>query len=93
MDWQTFLIVFGVGIAVVVGIVRWLGAPRWLAFSIPSGPLLVLFLYTFFTGAVAGGEGGGVPWWLFTGLLVLIALPVSAIIVFIIPKRHGKPSA
>ncbi len=93
LDWHTFLLLFGVGVAVVTGISRWLGASRWLAFFIPVAPLLVCTVFSFVTGAMAVGQGGAAPWWLLFGPLTLIALPVSAIIVFIIPKRHDKPSA
>ena len=93
LDWHTFLLLFGVGVAVVTGIARWLGASRWLAFLIPVAPLLVCTVFSFVTGAMAVGQGGAAPWWLLFGPLTLVALPVSAIIVFIIPKRHDKPSA
>lgn len=87
MSWQLALFIFIAIIAGIVGIVRWLGASRWLAFSIPIAPLLAWMIYSFISGAGYGDEGGGMNVWVFVAMLLLIALPVSAITVFIIPKR------
>jgi hypothetical protein len=93
MSWQLALFLFIAIVAFIVGIVRWLGAPRWLAFSIPIAPLLVWMIYTLVTHEGYADEGGGMAVWVFVAMLLLIALPVSTITVFIVPKRHGKPSA
>jgi hypothetical protein len=93
MSWQSALAIFAVIVALISGIARLLGASRWLAFLIPLAPLLFCLILSLFTGAMAAGQGGAVPWCLFFGPLVLLALPVSAITVFIVPKRRGKPSA
>lgn len=90
LDSYAFLLLFVVGVAAITGIARRLGASRWLAFFIPVAPLLVCTVFSFVTGAMAPGQGGAAPWWLLFGQLTLIALPVSAVIVFIIPKRHDN---
>jgi len=93
MDWQIALLLFGAIVAVIVGIARWFGASRLLAFSIPIVPLVVWMVYCFATGAAAVGEGGAMALWIVVFILLLIALPVGAVTVFIVPKRHGKPCA
>jgi hypothetical protein len=77
----------------ITGVARWFGASRWLAFSIPIIPLVVLMAYFLITNAAEVGEGGALPYWIGVGIWLLIALPVSAITVFVVPKRNDKRSA
>ena len=93
MSEQTAILLFILIVAAIAGIARRVGASRWLAFSIPVGLMIVLFGYCLISGAAAVGEGGAAGLWLPLGVLLLIAIPTSAITVFVVPKRHGKPSA
>jgi hypothetical protein len=77
----------------ITGIIRWFVASRWLAFLISVAPLVIWMIYSLVFPSSFGGEGGAMAVWVFVGVLLVIALPVSAITVFIIPTRHDKPSA
>ena len=87
------LIVFAGIIALISGIARALGAPRWLAVCIPSVPLGLWFAHSVVFKVFYAGEGGGLPGWILAGPLFVVALISSMITVFIIiPKKHDKPS-
>ncbi|HWY29540.1 MAG TPA: hypothetical protein VNX46_02220 [Candidatus Acidoferrum sp.] len=92
MSEQTAILLFIFIVATITGIARRVGASRWLAFSIPVAPMIAWLAYCLISGAAAVGEGGAVGLWLPVGVLLLVSIPISAITVFIVPKRHGKPS-
>lgn len=92
LDPSVGVLIFTAIIAGIAAIARWgFGASRWRAFSVPIVPLIIWLVYCFITGAWAVGQGGGVPLWLIVGPMTLIALPVSAITVFLLPNRKIVP--
>jgi hypothetical protein len=93
LPWQLALLLYWAAIVAISGFARWLGAPRWLAFAIPIAPIAAWLIYSLVTGAWIVGEGGGVPMWPVVILYLVLALPPSAITVFIVSKRHDKTRA
>lgn len=79
-------------IALVSGIARWLGCPRWLAACIPNVPLCLLLAFCVVFNIEGAGEGGAMDAWPVVVVLLIFALPTSLITVFNVPKRHSKPS-
>ena len=87
ISWQLGLLIFAALIAVVTGVARWFGAPRWLAVCIPVVPLGIWFGYTLIFRVWARGEGGAVPMVFLTGPLFGVGLVTSLVTVRTVPKR------
>jgi hypothetical protein len=80
-------------IALVSGLARWLGCPRWLAVCIPNVPLGLLLAFCVVFNIQGAGEGGAMACWIEVAFLLVFALPTSLITVFIVRKRHGNKSS
>jgi hypothetical protein len=90
MDWRLALVLWGVLFGAITGFVRWLGAPRWLAFGVPVVPVAMWLGYYVATGALVTGEGGGLPAWFLFCPVLLVAVPVCAAMAIFVPKRNRK---
>ena len=80
------------GFAAVIGLItaisRWLGASRKLAICIPTVPLGLLMVCTFWMPLV--GQGGAVPMLFITGPAFVIALAASFVTAFVTKgKKRG----
>ncbi len=93
MSWQTPFLLYAAIVAVVTYIARRLKAPAWLAVCIPNVPIGLFFGWSVIFNIWGAGEGGALPLWIFTGPLFGVGLVASLIIIFVVPKRHDKPSA
>jgi hypothetical protein len=70
-----------------------LGLPRWLAFFVPVIPLLSWLTYSLIAQHGFPDQDGGREVWAFVCLLLLFALPVSAITVYFVPKKNDRTFA
>ena len=90
---MSIFLMFALIVALISGIPRRFGASRWLSFLIPIVPLFGWLIYSLVTHEGYADEGGAMAVWMFVIMLLAVALPVSAITVFMVPRRNGKSSA
>jgi hypothetical protein len=90
MDLRLSFVLWVVLLGAISGTVRWLGAPRWLAFCLPIVPMALWLAYCALNETVVVGGIGEMPAWFMYLPVVLFAVPVCAGLAIFVPKRNRK---
>lgn len=85
------LFIFVIIVALLSGVPRWLGAPRFVALVIPIFPLVIWLSHGLATGEAYVENGKSLKIWEDALIFIAMGLPVSTVVAFIVPNR-GRAS-